>query len=57
MLTIPDKTEAAEYYFTYINQVPAGDICRVIEAQGAETDQDVAITAAGADARSWKGLV
>jgi hypothetical protein len=33
----PDRTEAAEYYFTYINQVPAGDICRVLEAQTGET--------------------
>lgn len=33
----PDRTEAAEYYFTYIDQVPAGDICRVLEAQLPET--------------------
>ncbi len=33
----PDRTEAAEYYFTYIDQVAAGDICRVLEAQLPET--------------------
>jgi hypothetical protein len=35
--TIPDRTEAAEYYFTYIDQVPAGDICGILEAQLPET--------------------
>lgn len=35
--TLPDRTEAAEYYFTYINQVPAGDICDLLEAQMPET--------------------
>ena len=35
--TPPDKTEAAEYYFTYINQVPAGDIRQILEEQGGET--------------------
>ena len=34
--TAPDRTEAAEYYFTYINQVPAGDINQILEAQAAE---------------------
>ena len=29
----PDRTEAAEYYFTYINQVADGDICRIIDTQ------------------------
>lgn len=29
--------EAAEYYFTYIDQVPPGEICAVLEAQLAET--------------------
>jgi DinB superfamily len=33
----PDRSEAAEYYFTYINQVPGGDICDVLEAQSIET--------------------
>ena len=35
--THPDRTEAAEYYFTYIDQVGAGDICRILEAQAGET--------------------
>ena len=35
--TAPDRTEAAEYYFTYIDQVPAGDICGVLQAQLGET--------------------
>jgi hypothetical protein len=29
----PDRTEAAEYYFTYIDQVPAGDICAILHGQ------------------------
>jgi len=33
----PDRTEAAEYYFTYIDQVPGGDICSILEAQAGET--------------------
>ncbi len=33
MSTRPDRTEAAEYYFTYIDQVPAGDIREILEAQ------------------------
>jgi uncharacterized damage-inducible protein DinB len=33
----PDRTEAAEYYFTYINQVPAGDIRAILDAQDEET--------------------
>jgi hypothetical protein len=36
-ITAPDRTEAATYYFTYIDKVPAGDIRDVIEAQGPET--------------------
>lgn len=107
-LTTPDRTEAAEYYFTYIDKVPAGDILEILEAQLGETrtflagindqqslfryapdkwsirqvmshvndtervfvfrtlwfargfeeplpsfDQDVAVTFAGADTRSW----
>ena len=35
--THPDRTEAAEYYFTYIDQVGAGDICQILEAQAGET--------------------
>lgn len=37
MSTRPDRAEAAEYYFTYIDQVVDGDICRVLEDQGRET--------------------
>jgi hypothetical protein len=35
--TAPDRSEAAEYYFTYIDQVAPGDICRILDAQVAET--------------------
>jgi hypothetical protein len=35
--TAPDRTEAAEYYFTYIDQVPAGDICDILAAQLTDT--------------------
>lgn len=35
--TAPDRTEAAEYYFTYIDKVGAGDICQILAAQSAET--------------------
>ena len=35
--TAPERTEAAEYYFTYIDQVAAGDIRRILETQSAET--------------------
>jgi hypothetical protein len=35
--TLPDRTEAAEYYFTYINQVGEGDITRILEDQKRET--------------------
>jgi len=37
MSAIPDRSEAAEYYFKYIDQVPAGDICAVLRAQLPET--------------------
>jgi hypothetical protein len=37
MTTIPDRSEAAEYYFTYIDQVAEGDICETLETQLAET--------------------
>lgn len=36
MQAAPDRSEAAEYYFRYIDQVPAGDICALIDAQGTE---------------------
>ena len=32
----PDRSEAAEYYFRYIDLVPDGDICTTLEAQLAE---------------------
>jgi hypothetical protein len=37
MIALPDRTEAAEYYFTYIDQVPAGDVREVLSAQLADT--------------------
>lgn len=37
MSTIPDHSEAAEYYFTYIDQVAEGDICKTLESQSVET--------------------
>ena len=37
MTSAPDRTEAAPYYFTYIDQVPEGDIRDLLEAQGRET--------------------
>jgi hypothetical protein len=33
----PDQTEFAQYYVTYISQVPEGDIRRILEAQESET--------------------
>lgn len=33
----PDRGEAAEYYFNYIDLVPDGDVSSVLEAQLAET--------------------
>jgi hypothetical protein len=36
-MSVPDRSEAAEYYFRYIDQVPAGDICEILEEQQAET--------------------
>lgn len=32
----PDRSEAAEYYFKYIDQVPAGDIIDILDAQLTE---------------------
>ena len=34
---VPDRSEAAEYYFTYIDKVPPGDICDTLEAQLGDT--------------------
>ena len=36
MLKVPDRSEAAEYYFTYIDKVPTGDLLDVLEAQRAD---------------------
>jgi hypothetical protein len=36
-MTIPERTEAADYYFTYIDKVGRGDICETLEAQMGET--------------------
>ncbi len=36
-LATPDRTEAADYYFTYIDQVGQGDICDILRAQAGET--------------------
>lgn len=33
----PERTEAAEYYFRYIDQVVEDDICHVLETQLSET--------------------
>ena len=33
MVMMPHRSEAAEFYFTYINQVPDGDVRDVLEAQ------------------------
>jgi hypothetical protein len=37
MNTRPDRGEAVEYYFTYIDQVPDGDICDILGSQLPET--------------------
>lgn len=37
MTSRPDRDEAAEYYYTYIDQVGSGDIRDIIDAQGSET--------------------
>src|SRR5262245_58340169 len=36
LTTPPERTEAAEYYFTYINQVPAGHIVDILDAQAGD---------------------
>lgn len=36
MITVPDRTEAAESYFTYIEKVPPGDVRRVLADQAAD---------------------
>src|SRR5262245_43717302 len=37
MIGRPDSTEAAAYYFTYINQVTGDDVLKVIESQLVES--------------------
>src|SRR4029453_4073287 len=37
MNAAPDRTEAAEYYFTYIDKVAGGNICDILDAQSGET--------------------
>jgi uncharacterized protein (TIGR03083 family) len=39
MTTRPDRTEAAAYYFTYIDLVPDGDICHQLGMQGRDVCQ------------------
>jgi uncharacterized damage-inducible protein DinB len=36
MLPVPDRSEAAEYYFTYIDKVPSGDVRAVLADQAEE---------------------
>jgi hypothetical protein len=36
-MTIPERSEAVEYYWRYIDQVPPGDIRAVLEGQLTET--------------------
>jgi hypothetical protein len=36
-MSVIDHTEAAEYYFTYIDQVPPGDIGEILQRQESET--------------------
>jgi DinB superfamily len=45
----PDRSEAAEYYFTYIDKVPPGDIRDILETQ---RDDTVALLAGITDAES-----
>jgi hypothetical protein len=37
MIARPDRTDAAEYYFTYIDKVPEGDIRQILRSQLADT--------------------
>lgn len=36
LTTRPDTTESAQYYFTYIDQVPDGDVLAFLESQGRD---------------------
>lgn len=33
LVTPPDRSEAPDYYFRYIELVPAGNICDILAAQ------------------------
>jgi hypothetical protein len=35
-MTRPSRAEASAYYFTYIDQVPDGDICAILDVQRGE---------------------
>ena len=35
----PERTESVDYYFTYIDQVPAGDIRSILETQARDTSE------------------
>lgn len=37
IVTVPDRTEAAGFYFTYIDKVAGGDVLTVLESQLGET--------------------
>jgi DinB family protein len=39
MVGVPDRSEAPEYYFKYIDRVPDPDVCRVLAIQRDETCQ------------------
>jgi uncharacterized damage-inducible protein DinB len=49
MSAVPDRTEAADYYFRYIDLIPGGGICEHLESQGEATRT---LLAAIAEARS-----
>lgn len=36
MWSVPDRSEAADFYFTYIDKVPAGDVRRILADQAGE---------------------
>ena len=48
----PERSEFADYYSTYVNKVPDGDICQILEAQAAEVPKVLAsVPAAQTDYR------
>lgn len=46
---VPERSEASDYYFTYIDQVGSGDIVQILTKQGQES---VALFAGIPDGRS-----